>query len=172
MSLTQARLKELLDYDPETGVFTWKARAVTGKASAWNKRFAGKVAGNINKPSGYVYIYVDSQNYSAHRLAWLYLYGEFPEKVIDHADTDRANNAASNLRLATNSQNLANTGLRVDNTSGFKGVVLHKKRLHQNRPWQAVLNRKSLGYYATAEEAASARHEAFKAVYGEFARAS
>lgn len=170
MSLTQERLKELLHYDPETGVFTWKRRTTGKNYTSWNSKYAGKRAGNVNKPSGYVYIYVDNENYSAHRLAWLYMHGEFPSFHIDHADMDRANNASSNLRLATQSENLANTGLRADNTSGFKGIVLHKNRLHQKYPWQARLKRKSLGYYATAEEAASVRNEAFKAEFGKFAR--
>lgn len=173
MSITQERLKEVLHYDPETGDFTWKTRkGLRPHDIVWNKRFAGKRAGSVNKPSGYVYICVDKTVCTAHRLAWLYMHGEFPRLFIDHADMNRANNIASNLRLATQSQNMANTLVRKDNSTGFKGVVLHRNRLHQKRPWQARMKKKSLGYYETSEEASRAYAAALKSKFGEFARSA
>ena len=172
MSITQERLKQLLDYDPQTGHFTWKPRPwLQGKATAWNKRFAGKRAGTLNKVLGYVMIDFDGAPRYAHRLAFIYMTGSVPE-MIDHANGNRSDNAWSNLRACTQSQNMYNAALRADNTTGVKGVVLHKKRLHQNRPYQAKLARKSLGYFATAEAAHEAYMRHAREVVGEFARAA
>lgn len=86
--LTVERLRELLDYDPETGVFRWKEPR--------RKCRVGEVAGSLRK-DGYVKIQVDGRFYQAHRLAWLCVYGVWPS-AIDHIDGNRANNAIANLR--------------------------------------------------------------------------
>ena len=115
--LTQSRMKELLNYDPETGVFLWKV-STNGRIKV------GDVAGSDSK--GYIQIMIDYKNYKAHRLAWLYEYGYFPEHGLDHEDRDKSNNWIDNLREASQQCNLRNTGNRNDNTSGVKGVCFHK----------------------------------------------
>jgi hypothetical protein len=113
--LTQARLKELLHYDPETGVFTRKFR--------WGEsRDIGSVIG-YKTDRGYVEIVLDSTKYRAHRLAWFYVHGVWPSAEIDHRDTDRANNRLTNLREATGFENHQNERrARKNNKSGYLGV--------------------------------------------------
>jgi hypothetical protein len=112
--LTADRLRELLEYDPETGVFRWKeARAPNAKA--------GDEAGFIHR-DGYRYIRIGQRQYAAHRLAWLYVTGEWPASHLDHRDMERTNNSLGNLRPASHSQNQANRPKQANNTSGFKGV--------------------------------------------------
>lgn len=117
--LTQERLKQLLSYDPDTGVLT---RLVTTSPNA----VAGQVAGSINKISGYHELRVDSKLYYGHRLAWFYLYGEWPVSQLDHINRVRSDNRLSNLRLAENSENAQNMSFRVTNKSGRTGVCWHK----------------------------------------------
>ena len=99
MSITQERLKELLHYDPKTGVFTCLVSR-RGRVKVGNK------AGYTNH--GYVRIRVDTRRYFAHRLAWLYVYGESPPDDIDHINGVRSDNRIANLRLATKAQNCQN----------------------------------------------------------------
>lgn len=114
--LTQERLKELLHYGPNSGLFMWRVdRRGTAKAGQW--------AGRTNS-KGYVEISVDGKRYKAHRLAWLYTHGVWPKGQIDHKDRDRAGNWIDNLRDVTQSVNLKNTGAQKNNTSGVK--YLHK----------------------------------------------
>lgn len=122
--LTAERLRELLHYDPETGVFT-------RRTGGWR----GKAAGNVRPPHGYRYIHVAGRQYRAARLAWLYMTGSWPVKQIDHRDRNRLNDAWQNLRQCTNAENSWNRGKRSDNTSGFVGVTWNKKR----RSWQAQI---------------------------------
>ena len=110
--ITQERLKELLHYDPETGVFTWNV-PVARMAKP------GGVAGNTNA-RGYRRISLLNKSYLAHRLAFLYVTGAFPEKVVDHVNGDPSDNRWSNLRPATQAQNLMNTSHRA--VSGYKNV--------------------------------------------------
>lgn len=147
--ITQERLKELLDYDPGTGVFTWRiGRGFRAKA--------GSVAGRVNK-RGYWEVSVDHKRYRSHRLAWLYIYGELPPNQIDHINRIRTDNRISNLRLATIPENNQNQGKRRDNTSGVIGVYWDKK----NGKWKAQISLNgrvmSLGRYETIEEATTAR---------------
>jgi hypothetical protein len=120
VSLTAERLREVLDYNPETGVFTWKVRTSI-------RVVAGKVAGSVGK-RGYLIIGVGGRNYYAHRLAWLHMTGEWPASEIDHADRVRTHNKWSNLRLATGGQNQHNAGARINNSSGALGVNWDKRR--------------------------------------------
>ncbi len=164
------RLREVLDYDPETGVFAWKQRE--GARKGWNTRFAGTRAGCLSQ--GYVAVKIDGVLYLAHRLAWLYVHGEWPLQ-IDHIDTNRANNRFANLRLADTSQNGANRGPPRNNSSGFKGVTYCAGGKRRKR-WQAAIKRGqrmfNLGRFATPEEAHAAYAKAAAEHFGEFARSA
>lgn len=111
--LTHERLRELLEYNPDTGVFTWR---VGRRGTAWK----GSVAGTVN--DGYVRIGVDGEIYRAHLLVWLWKKGVFPSSEIDHRDGNTTNNRFLNLREATKSENQQNGKLRNNNTSGYTGV--------------------------------------------------
>lgn len=115
--ITQKKLKELLHYDSETGIFTW---IITNT----NYVKAGDVAGT--ESHGYIVIAIEGETYKAHRLAWLYVHGYFPENLLDHKDRIRHHNWINNLREASNQCNQRNTGNRVDNKSGVKGVSWFK----------------------------------------------
>jgi len=166
MQLTQERLKELLSYDPLTGVFLWRV-------DRGGKR-VGEVAGCRKRT--YTMISVDDVIYRAHHLAWLYMTGELPGLFVDHRDLDKHNNGWSNLRLATKSQNMANVGRIKSNKSGFKGVSHYRAGESYGKPWQASIGRggKSyhLGHFATEEEAHAAYVAAAEKMFGEFARAA
>ena len=116
--ITQERLKELLDYDPLTGVFTWHIRP--------NRRiFEGDVAGRINK-SGYISIRLDNKEYTGHRLAWLWCYGKFPDHEIDHINQKRDDNRLENLREVTKSENSRNRGF-IGNNTGIQGIWYNRR---------------------------------------------
>lgn len=161
MALTQSRLKELLSYDPETGHFHW--------LKAWGRRRMDRPAGCFNKRDGYLLIGIDRVVYQAHRLAWLYVHGSMPRGVIDHANGNGLDNRLSNLRAASQAQNLQNRGKQTNNTSGFKGVYLHS----QNKRWVAriTVNGRchALGCYSTPEEAHAAYSAAALRLHGPFA---
>lgn len=157
--LTQDRLKHLLRYDPETGDFT---RLIYRGGPIRDK------AGSIDA-KGYVNITVDMRTYKAHRLAWLYMTGKFPDCEVDHRDRNKSNNRWKNLRAATDVENAQNASLRRDNRSGFKGVGYNKRE----NVWRARINCNGksilLGRYRTREEAAAAYASAAKIFHGEFA---
>src|ERR1019366_3934979 len=113
-----ARLKEVLRYVPETGLFTWLMKR--------GSRAAGSVAGTL-RSDGYIQIRLDGDAYLGHRLAWFYQTGSWPTPECDHQDLDKTNNRWTNLREATKSQNKANVNRPISNTSGAKGVCWHKK---------------------------------------------
>ena len=167
MSLTAERVREVLDYDPTTGVFMWKTRLGSERSIAsWNTRHAGRRAGRVDN-HGYVQIGVAGKLYRAHRLAWLYVYGEWP-KLIDHVDRNRQNNQISNLREATLSQNHANSQPSKKNTSGVKGVTWFAER----KKWRAYITidrRKiNLGLHETIEQAEAAVRAISSRHYGDF----
>jgi hypothetical protein len=161
--LTAARLRELLSYDPDTGTFTRLVRTGYFRAQA------GAIAGS-RRYNGYHIISVDAQRYYAHRLAWLYMTGEWPQAGIDHRDLDRSNNRWENLRAATQSQNLSNIGLPKHNTSGMKGVCWDRRR----NCWMAKINHSGktyfLGYFAERDAAQAAYASGATKIYGDFAR--
>ena len=166
MALTQERLKELLNYDPETGEFTWREDRGGKKA--------GEPAGC--KKRTYIAISVDDKVYRAHLLAWLYTTGEWPHPFLDHKDLNKHNNAFDNLREATKSQNMANVGLIASNKSGLKGVSRYRAGERYGKPWQASIRdngkSKHLGHFANAEQAHAAYCAAAEIIFGEFARAA
>lgn len=156
IKLTQQRLRDLLDYNPETGEFIWRP----------------KPAGCVNK-KGYAHICVDGIRYPAHRLAWLHVYGEWPPEMIDHANTVRDDNRIANLRKATNGQNKSNCRAYKGSASGTKGVYPS----FRGKPWRSQIRKPDggiahLGHFDTIEEASAAYFEAAKKYHGEFARQS
>jgi len=162
VALTAKRLKNLLSYDPKTGVFCWIKRRGSNAP-------AGSVAGCITR-RGYRVIMIDHYQHLAHRLAWLHTHGRWPANQIDHINRDCADNRLVNLREATPAQNKANSPAPAHNTSGLKGAQFVS---HVNR-WQAAIvvagRRKYLGRFATAEQAHAAYCRAAKEHFGEFAR--
>ena len=158
--LTQARLMEVLRYNPFTGLFTW--------TSATNDSILiGSVAGSLNG-AGRIQIQIDKEVYLAHRLAFLYMDGFIPE-FVDHIDTIPTHNWWTNLRGCTHQQNMCNAKLRKDSCSGIKGVSwdLRKKK------WCAYITvsnkRKHLGYFGTKDAAELVVREARIKLHGDFA---
>jgi len=158
--LTQERLKELLEYNPDTGIFIW--RKTRGGAHK------GRVTGR-HKCNGYLEIKIDYRLYRAHRLAWLYIYGKFPNNLIDHINCVTDDNRIANLREATNSQNQMNRKGFKNNKSGYKGVSFHKKA----NKWKAQISINNvntyLGSFDNKEDAAEAYRKASALLHGDFA---
>jgi hypothetical protein len=156
-NITQERLKELLHYDPDTGVFIWIKKSSP-------KTLIGSAAGSLSK-EGYWRIMIDGKSHKTHRLAWLYVYGEFPNGILDHINRDKADNRISNLRIVTFSENNQNSKIYKNNTSGVTGVYWHKVQ----QKWKACVRisrkLKHLGSFITMEEAIAARRLAEKEFY-------
>lgn len=147
--LTQERLKELLQYEPESGLFFW-----TILKGGWPR--PGRPAGSTNS-EGYRKIGIDRRYYFSHRLAWLYVHGAWPTKCIDHINGDRTDNRMANLREVTVHENNFNvTAVRA--ASGYIGVYLDKR----TKTWTAAIRAngrtKTLGRHKTPEAA----HEAYQ----------
>lgn len=156
MTLTAERIRELLDYDPQTGVFTWRG--------------TGKIAGT-KQPRGYVVVGIERKKHYAHRLAWAHVTGRWPDQQIDHINLDRSDNRFANLRPADHSQNGANQRRRKRTTAGLKGVYYHQK----NDRWVAQLvvrgEHHYLGSYECPAAASLAYQVAADSHFGEYARA-
>ena len=161
--ISHSELTRLLDYDPETRVFTWLVRC--GKAQA------GDRAGSPFKDTAHRRIQINYRSYKEHRLAWFYVHSEWPEGDLDHEDRDASNNRIKNLRPATPAQNAANKASR--NPFG-KGVQFSPR--HKSKPYFSVLETRVngkrvcryLGHFATAEEARLAYASASLGKHGEF----
>jgi hypothetical protein len=167
--LSEARLKELLHYAPETGLFYWLVdRGPMAKA--------GQKAGTLHKAkkslSPYIRIGVCGRSYLAHRLAFLYMTGAWPTNEPDHINTNTIDNRWANLRDATPSQNQANRKVRRDNKTGIKGVSFIVRDKAYVADIQVEGRKIRLGYFRTAEDAGSAYEAAAKLYFGEFARAA
>lgn len=152
-NITQKQLKELLHYDEHTGVFTWIKRVA-------NCIHIGDIADSIND-KGYICVKVSGKSYKAHRLAWLYMYGAFPEYSIDHEDQVKHHNWIKNLREVDNQTNCKNRRVGKNNSSGCVGVSFQKK---DNR-WRAYINSKDgktkhLGMFIDLDNAIAARKSA------------
>jgi len=155
--LTQDQLKSVITYDSSTGLFFRQKNSVQC------------LAGTLSK-SGYVQIGIFGKRYYAHRLAWLYEFGEMPDFDIDHKNGNKQDNRIENLRIATRSQNIMNVGIKSNNTSGIKGVSWIKKR----GKWQALvcingLNH-HLGLYEDIRKAERAVVTFRESMIGEFCK--
>lgn len=159
--ITQAELQAVLDYDPLTGLFHWKQRVAQSIQ-------IGDVAGSL-ADSGYMAIRIQDKLYYAHRLAWMFVHGEWVE-LLDHDDMDKSNNRISNLRPTSSAGNNQNCGVRRSNKSGYKGVSWHDRR----GVWHANImsNRKQtfLGSFSSPIQAAKAYDDAAIAQHGAFAK--
>jgi hypothetical protein len=144
------------NYDKETGVFT--------------RAGSDKPCGTLCKKHGYIVVSVCGKQVRAHRLAWFMVAGKLPESDIDHIDGNRANNAWSNLRIATPSQNIANARLRKDTSSGYKGVTYHRatgKWLARIRVNYELI---PIGYFLTPQAAHFAYWAEATRHFGHFAK--
>lgn len=149
---SQERVKSLVNYDPETGLFTWRQDAGMG-----GRYRAGDSAGWIDKGTHYPRLYLDGGEYLAHRIAVFYMTGAWPTEHVDHINRVRADNRWANLRCATQTQNNQNISLKRNNKSCVTGVSWDSAR----GKWVASItaNSKSiaLGRFETFEDAVEAR---------------
>lgn len=168
--LTQEYIKDLLFYSKKTGVFTWKKNI--------SNVIKGSEAGSFDG-NGYIRIKINRKDYRAHRLAWLYVTGNWPEKLLDHINGDKSDNSFKNIRNATYTDNNRNSILNKKSKSGYKGVSWRKKE----KTWYARIrigrddadklgmngNCLSLGFHETAIKAHEAYKKASIKYHGEFA---
>lgn len=165
--LTQEVVRELLHYDPETGIFTWRERdrkwfTTDRSCKTWNSRFAGKKTGCVQEMGrGYlcVRISVLDRLWLAHRLAWLWMEGDPIPEHIDHENHDATDNRWSNIRSSNPMHNSRNASKRVDNTTGTCGLTWNKN----DSIWIARVThngfRHYLGRFTNKTEAISAINE-------------
>jgi HNH endonuclease len=162
--ITAGDLRRVVTYDPISGVFTRIA------AHKCHRDKLGLPTGTKHKRVGYVYISIGRRRYMAHRLAWLYMTGEWPADEVDHKDRNRSNNAWENLRSATRTQNMMNVPVRPNNALGVRGI-----RWTGNR-YEARIRKDGrpivLGSRSTLEEAQKLYAEASEKAHGEFGRIS
>ena len=155
--ITPEDLRNLLTYYPETGLFVWRHDKGRGRA--------GMVAGSRDS-KGYVVMSLDHKMYKAHRLAWLYVHGVWPQGQIDHINGDKADNRIANLRDVTQSQNLINRPEMKRRDPLPRGVRRDRGR------FQAYINRDGkqvyLGSFATPDEAQAVFMATAAKEYGEF----
>jgi len=162
--ITQARAREMLDYEPETGIFRWRInrRSYMGKARI------GAIAG-APRYDGYVELRLDGELIHAHRLAFVWMTGVLPEEV-DHINSDKSDQRWSNLRIATRSQNGVHKGANKNNKLGVKGVRKNKKKFEE-RIWRDGKT-VAIGFFSTIEQASEAYKQISLKQHGEFSYAS
>ncbi|HDL7927055.1 TPA: HNH endonuclease [Yersinia enterocolitica] len=160
-SLTHQRLQEVLHYSSDTGVFIWQF-------SNSNRVRIGSVAGSPNSGK-YILISIDRKSYPAHRLAWFYVNGKWPDNEIDHINGAKTDNRICNLRQATHAENCRNRSMKKTNTSGVKGV----SREGKINKWRAecMVNGKQhrVGLFTNLSEAEKAVRQFREIHHGEFA---
>ncbi len=156
--IPHARLLEVIVYDPDTGVFTWRVGRKKCKV--------GAAAGRRN--AGYVEIMIDRKVYLGHRLAWFYVHAVWPDGNVDHKNLTRDDNRMSNLRLATVQQNSFNRRAQKNNALGVKGVCIRSGGRYQA---QISIDGKNsyLGMFGTVEEAHAAYATEAEKHHGVFA---
>jgi hypothetical protein len=170
--ITQKILKDLVYYDPSIGEFRWKNRDMRwfdseSTMKMWNNRFANTVTGTIRK-DGYVKIVINYNQYLAHRLAWLYVYGKWPENQIDHVNGVRNDNRIKNLRECTKQQNCFNSRIPNNNTSGYKGVSFNKRCKKYECYIKHNQVRIHLGRFDNPEDAHTVYCKKAEELFGEF----
>lgn len=157
-TLTRNELTRLLSYDPDKGVFTNNVKRNSRRAAP------GSVCGSLTT-DGYVSIQIANKKYQAHRLAWLYMTGDWPKNELDHINRDRSDNRWANLREVSRIENSWNTGPQRRNTSGHKGVTWHRR----NKKWQVQMRVKKqthyIGQFDSLEDAVLARKTAELRLY-------
>lgn len=157
MQLTQSQLKELFFYDDSTGIFKWNKKIC-------RHVIVGSIAGSVYQ-DGYVLIKVFGKRYVAHRLAWLYVYGQFPDGELDHINGNRSDNRIANLRVVTRQGNQQNKARQENNTSGQTGVCFHSR----SKLWQAQIYVRGkpvyLGQYKNKEDASVAYIDARRKLF-------
>lgn len=158
--LSHEFLRELLHYDPKTGIFTWK------KQVNQHSRL-GAVAGSTTF-NGYVHICVRQRYYYAHRLAWFYVYKTWPPDDLDHIDRVRTNNAIANLRLATRRNNCWYMQKKKKSKAGYKGVYQVKNSWRFYARIRVHGKPVNLGGFDTAKEAHAAYIAKARELHGEF----
>lgn len=155
--LTQERLKELLHYDEETGVFTWLI-------SPRNNVPSGSIAGQIDN-KGYVRIIYKRKLYLGHWLAWFFVYNKWPDNELDHINGNPTDNRISNLRDVTRKQNMENKKIYKTNKSGYSGVTWHITK----KKWCARIGhygkRLYLGEFDNLKDAIDARIKAENKIF-------
>lgn len=158
--MTFERVDYALRYEPDTGNFYWKV-------AFSDKTRVGIIAGGINR-QGYHRVRIDGHYYLGHRLAWLLIHKEWPAVEIDHINRVKNDNRLCNLREATHSQNHANTGLRSDNTTGYKGVQWDKQK--QKYIAIAFKNKKRIhvGFFDDPKKAHEAYCEKSREIHGDY----
>jgi len=160
--ITQSELFSIFHYAPDTGIFT----RVNPPRGYRSPKKGITTRGN----NDYIQLKIEKKIYQAHRLAWLYVYGSFPDVPLDHIDGDRLNNRISNLRRATTKQNNENRKMQSNNTSGYRGVCWSKRQ----KAWKATVRHNGellyLGYYKDINDAVmivkNKREELFTHDYG------
>lgn len=157
---TAQRAREVLDYDPLTGAFTWKAKHSQMKA--------GDRAG-YQMPIGYREIRVGSERHYEHRLAWLFVHGRWPYGQIDHINHSRNDNRIANLRDCTHAENHQNLPMKRTNSSGFIGVSRDKRKGWWRAQITVNYRNKCLGRFRTPEEAHAAYLEAKRRLHPSYA---
>lgn len=166
--LTAERLRELFFYDPIVGTFIRKRTIV-------HNALIGDFAGSPDK-HGYLTIRIDGKSYKAHRLAWLYVHGIWPDGDLDHKNRIKSHNALGNLRPAEDCENLWNTTVRVDCGAGLKGVHVHKVRGQPTGFYRVTIRtrgkKREVGYFKCPVEAHEAYRKAANDDHGAFARAA
>lgn len=152
-------LRHRLSYNPETGEFHW--------ANPPRGVLKGSKAGVVDRGSGYIKIGFCGRTYPAHRLAWFYMHGCWPE-VIDHVDRDRSNNRISNLRDCDHFGNAWNVPAHAKNSSGVKGVYWNKASGKWHAQVMVSKKKYSLGFFKSIQEAKAAYDNFCKTQHGEF----
>jgi hypothetical protein len=163
-------LRQLIDYDPETGALVWRVRDVSfftdgkmsalGAMNAWNARYADNPALKGKNSNAYFVGRILGRTYLAHRVAWAMFSGAWPENEIDHINGDKLDNRIANLRCATSQENNRNRPIAITNTSGTIGVYWSVS----NSKWAAQIHengkQKHIGYFKSKDDAISARAKA------------
>ena len=151
--LTQKRLKELMDYNKQTGKFVRKSTPV-GRGR--NQCVVGEEVGYLHE--GYLCTNVAGTSYGLSRLAFLYIEGIMPDKMVDHINGITTDNSWKNLRKTDNTGNMQNQALPKNNKSGTMGVRWTEER----NKWRVMIGKKHLGYFKNKKEAIACRKLAEK----------